>query len=109
MQALAPKLRANRCVGGHFFRWGINAIAFGGSMVDGRMLPDTNDEWWITAGWPEQRGAPHSEVAGDAIVVHFAYRHQRGPGFDEGGALLQQYLKLSVEVAGELNQTMYHI
>ena len=105
MQTLAPKLRFNRCVGGHFFRWGINAIAFNGAMVNGHALPDESDEWWVTAGWPLQRGRLHTEVAGDAVVVHFAYRHQRGVGYDEGGALLRNYLWHSAQLARDLNLT----
>ena len=72
---LAPRAM-NRCVGGVYYRWGINTIAFGGSLVDGQLLPDNNDEWWVTAGWPQWLNQ-HAEVVGDAIVVHYAYTRQR--------------------------------
>ena len=78
-EQLAPRAM-NRCVGGVYYRWGINAIAFGGSLVDGQRLPDNNDEWWVTAGWPQWLDQ-HAEVAGDAIVVHYAYTRQRTASF----------------------------
>lgn len=46
----------NRCAAERYYRWGINAIAFGGGFVMSGSpmpvpMPDNNDEWWIVAGW----------------------------------------------------------
>ena len=99
---LAPRAM-NRCTGGQYYRWGINTVAFGGSLIAGQKLPDDNDEWFITAGWPQALGT-HAEVAGDAIVVHYAYTRQRmaSGGKLDSHALLQNYSRLSAGVAASL-------
>lgn len=99
---LVPQ-RANRCAGGRFYRWGINVVAISAASL--LRFPDDNDEWWITAGWQtgiSQEGravsidgiAPdviHAEVAGKAVVVHYAYSRQRQGKIDADGCLLRQY------------------
>ena len=69
-----------------------------GNLVDGQTLPDDNDEWWVTAGWPQWLDQ-HAEVAGDAVVVHYAYSRQRfaarGPNAIDNHPVLANYSELS--------------
>ena len=54
-------------------------------------------------GWPQALGT-HAEVAGDAIVVHYAYTRQRmaSGGKLDSHALLQNYSRLSAGIAASL-------
>ena len=57
-------------------------------------MPDASEDWWLTAGWPHWLGQ-HSEVAGHAVVVNFAYGRQRKYSRNRIDSLLKNYSELA--------------